>query len=169
MSQASSADKLLLIIQYSFPNQIIVVVFFFDILPNKQSSIFDRIYRLFVSFCCYCCWDFCCGCCCCCCCCSCCGCCCHQLSLILFLTLAKKEKQTLVKMICFLRASVLFLTQKQLNQVFNKYKFDSPLNFIMVNSDFKRFYESFTQAKMSLLYSLELHKDSMFALKKGNE
>lgn len=58
---------------------------------------------------------------------------------------------------------------KQLNQVFNKYKFDSPLNFIMVNSDFKRFYESFTQAKLSLLYSLELHKDSMFALKKGNE
>lgn len=39
----------------------------------------------------------------------------------------------------------------------------------MVNSDFKRFYESFTQAKLSLLYSLELHKDSMFALKKGTE
>ncbi len=58
---------------------------------------------------------------------------------------------------------------KKLNEVFNKYKFDSPLNFIMVNSDFKRFYESFTQAKLSLLYSLELHKDSMFALKKGNE
>jgi hypothetical protein len=33
---------------------------------------------------------------------------------------------------------------KKLNEVFNKYKFDSPLNFIMVNSDFKRFYESFT-------------------------
>ena len=51
---------------------------------------------------------------------------------------------------------------KKLQDVFYKYTFESPLNFIMVKSDFKRFYESFTQARLSLLYSLELHKDSMF-------
>ena len=53
---------------------------------------------------------------------------------------------------------------KKLHDVFYKYKFDSPLNFIMIKSDFKRFYESFTQARLSLLYSLELHKDSLFQL-----
>ena len=51
---------------------------------------------------------------------------------------------------------------KKLQEVFYKYTFESPLNFIMVKSDFKRFYESFSQARLSLLYSLELHKDSMF-------
>ena len=35
----------------------------------------------------------------------------------------------------------------------------------MVKSDFKRFYESFVEAKLSLFYSLEMHKDSMFALR----
>ena len=34
----------------------------------------------------------------------------------------------------------------------------------MVKSDFKRFYESFVEAKLSLLYSLELHKDAMFSI-----
>ena len=52
----------------------------------------------------------------------------------------------------------------RLQGVFYKYKFESPLDFIMVKSDFKQFYESFTQARLSLLYSLELHKDSMFTL-----
>ena len=52
----------------------------------------------------------------------------------------------------------------KLHNIFYKYKFDSPLNFIMIKSDFKRFYESFTQARLSLLYSLELHKDSLFSL-----
>ena len=53
----------------------------------------------------------------------------------------------------------------QLESIYNKYKFESPLNFIMVKSDFKRFYESFVEAKLSLFYSLEMHKDSMFALR----
>jgi hypothetical protein len=35
----------------------------------------------------------------------------------------------------------------------------------MVKSDFKRFYESFMEAKISLFYSLEMHKDSLFALR----
>jgi hypothetical protein len=52
----------------------------------------------------------------------------------------------------------------RLQDTYYEYKFDSPLNFLMVKSDFKNFYESFTQAKLSLLYSLELHKDSMFAI-----
>ena len=51
-----------------------------------------------------------------------------------------------------------------LDKVFFKHNFDSPLDFIMIKSDFKRFFESFTQARLSLLYSLELHKDSMFTL-----
>jgi hypothetical protein len=51
---------------------------------------------------------------------------------------------------------------KKLHDIFYKYKFESPLNFIMIKSDFKRFYESFSQARLSLLYSLELHKDSLF-------
>jgi len=34
----------------------------------------------------------------------------------------------------------------------------------MIKSDFKRFYESFTQARLNLLYSLELHKDSLFTI-----
>ena len=50
----------------------------------------------------------------------------------------------------------------ELEEVFYHHSFESPLNFIMVRSDFKRFYESFVEAKLSLLYSLELHKDSMF-------
>jgi hypothetical protein len=33
---------------------------------------------------------------------------------------------------------------KKLQDVFYKYTFESPLNFIMVKSDFKRFYESFS-------------------------
>jgi len=53
----------------------------------------------------------------------------------------------------------------RLHDTYYQYRFDSPLNFIMVKSDFKSFYESFTQAKLSLLYSLELHKDSMFAIR----
>ena len=52
----------------------------------------------------------------------------------------------------------------ELNRVFFKYQFDSPLDFIMIKSDFKRFFESFTQARLSLLYSLELHKDSIFTI-----
>lgn len=55
----------------------------------------------------------------------------------------------------------------ELHRVYDKHSFESPLNFIMVKSDFKRFYESFTQARLSLLYSLELHKDAMFSLKEG--
>ena len=51
-----------------------------------------------------------------------------------------------------------------LDKIFFKHKFESPLDFIMIKSDFKRFYESFTQARLSLLYSLELHKDSIFTL-----
>jgi hypothetical protein len=51
-----------------------------------------------------------------------------------------------------------------IDKIFFKHKFESPLDFIMIKSDFKRFYESFTQARLSLLYSLELHKDSMFTL-----
>jgi len=31
-----------------------------------------------------------------------------------------------------------------LHQTFYRYKFESPLDFIMIKSDFKRFYESFT-------------------------
>lgn len=54
---------------------------------------------------------------------------------------------------------------ERLQDTYYQYRFDSPLNFIMVKSDFKSFYESFSQAKLSLLYSLELHKDSMFAIK----
>ena len=54
----------------------------------------------------------------------------------------------------------------ELNKIFFKYQFDSPLDFLMVKSDFKRFFESFTQARLSLLYSLELHKDSIFTLDK---
>jgi len=54
----------------------------------------------------------------------------------------------------------------ELNKVFFKYQFDSPLDFIMIKSDFKRFFESFTQARLSLLYSLELHKDSIFTIQK---
>lgn len=53
---------------------------------------------------------------------------------------------------------------ERLQETYYQYRFDSPLNFIMVKSDFKSFFESFTQAKLSLLYSLELHKDSMFAI-----
>ena len=59
-----------------------------------------------------------------------------------------------------------------LDKIFFKHKFESPLDFIMIKSDFKRFFESFTQARLSLLYSLELHKDSMFTLddvKKTNQ
>jgi len=56
-----------------------------------------------------------------------------------------------------------------LQKIFYKHKFESPLDFIMIKSDFKRFYESFTQARLSLLYSLELHKDSLFTLNKGRE
>lgn len=37
----------------------------------------------------------------------------------------------------------------------------------MVKSDFKKFYEDFTEAKLSLLYSLELHRDSLFSLDDG--
>ena len=59
----------------------------------------------------------------------------------------------------------LALHMHELQEVFYKHSFESPLNFIMVRSDFKRFYESFLEAKLSLLYSLELHKDSMFNLK----
>ena len=51
-----------------------------------------------------------------------------------------------------------------LKDVFFKYKFENPLNFIMIKSDFKRFFESFTQARLSLLYSLEMHKDAIFTL-----
>lgn len=51
-----------------------------------------------------------------------------------------------------------------LQQIFYKYTFESPLNFIMIKSDFKRFFESFTQARLSLLYSLEMHKDAIFTL-----
>ena len=32
----------------------------------------------------------------------------------------------------------------ELHRVYDKHSFGSPLNFIMVKSDFKRFYESFT-------------------------
>ena len=32
----------------------------------------------------------------------------------------------------------------ELNKVFFKYQFDSPLDFLMVKSDFKKFFESFT-------------------------
>lgn len=53
---------------------------------------------------------------------------------------------------------------KMLQQVFYRYKFESPLDFIMIKSDFKRFYESFTQARLSMLYSLHIHKDSLFQL-----
>ena len=56
-----------------------------------------------------------------------------------------------------------------LQDVFYKYQFESPLNFIMIKSDFKRFLESFTQARLSLLYSLELHKDSMFNVDKSRQ
>ena len=49
-----------------------------------------------------------------------------------------------------------------LREVLYKYSFESPLDFIMIKSDFKRFFESFTQARLSMLYSLELHKDSIF-------
>lgn len=52
----------------------------------------------------------------------------------------------------------------KLQEVFFTYQFDSPLDFIMIKADFKRFFESFTQARLSLLYSLELHKDSIFTL-----
>lgn len=57
----------------------------------------------------------------------------------------------------------------ELQKVFFKYSFDSPLDFIMIKSDFKRFFESFTQARLSLLYSLELHKDSIFTLNKNRK
>ena len=53
---------------------------------------------------------------------------------------------------------------EHLQHSFYKYKFESPLNFIMVKADFKRFFESFTQARLSLLYSLEMHKDAIFTL-----
>jgi hypothetical protein len=53
--------------------------------------------------------------------------------------------------------------------VFYKYTFESPLNFIMIKSDFKRFFESFTQARLSLLYSLELHKDAIFTLSRERQ
>lgn len=33
---------------------------------------------------------------------------------------------------------------KELQAIFYRYTFDSPLNFIMIKSDFKRFYESFS-------------------------
>ena len=49
-----------------------------------------------------------------------------------------------------------------LHQTFYRYKFESPLDFIMIKSDFKRFYESFTQARLSMLYSLHIHKDTVF-------
>lgn len=50
----------------------------------------------------------------------------------------------------------------RLHEVYEKHSFDSPLNFIMVKQDFKRFYEDFMEARLSLLYALELHKDTMF-------
>ena len=53
--------------------------------------------------------------------------------------------------------------------MFYQYTFDSPLNFIMIKSDFKRFYESFTQARLSLLYSLNLHLDAKFTLDKSRQ
>lgn len=57
----------------------------------------------------------------------------------------------------------------ELHEVYDKHSFESPLNFIMVKSDFKQFLESFSQAKLSLLYSLELHKDAIFSLKAGSK
>ena len=33
---------------------------------------------------------------------------------------------------------------QHLQNIFYKYTFENPLNFIMIKSDFKRFYESFT-------------------------
>ena len=39
----------------------------------------------------------------------------------------------------------------------------------MIKSDFKRFFESFTQARLSLLYSLELHKDAIFTLSRERQ
>ena len=58
------------------------------------------------------------------------------------------------------------LAQKvtSLNSTFNVHQFTSPLDFIMIKSDFKRFFESFTQARLSLLYSMEIHKSSIFIL-----
>lgn len=50
----------------------------------------------------------------------------------------------------------------RLHEVYDNHRFDSALNFIMVQSDFKQFYEDFVEAKLSLLYALELHKDSLF-------
>lgn len=57
----------------------------------------------------------------------------------------------------------------RMQKVFYEYKFESPLNFIMIKSDFKKFYESFTQARLSMLYSLEIHKDALFTLSKQRQ
>ena len=44
------------------------------------------------------------------------------------------------------------------------YQFESPLNFLMLRSDFKEFLESFYQAEALLHYALSFHIDSMFTL-----
>ncbi len=45
------------------------------------------------------------------------------------------------------------------------FKFESPLNFLMIKSDFREFLRSFYQISSLLQYSLKFHIDSMFSVK----
>ena len=49
------------------------------------------------------------------------------------------------------------------------YKFESPLNFLMLKTDFKKFIEHFYQAQSLLSYALMFQMDALFTLKSEDD
>ena len=72
--------------------------------------------------------------------------------------------QTLPPFLAFLRTEY-FPKVTQFKFESSVYTFESPLNFLMLRSDFKEFLESFHQAEALLHYALQFQIASLFTLK----
>jgi hypothetical protein len=75
---------------------------------------------------------------------------------------------TLPKFLAFLRTEYFpKITQFKFDS--NIFQFESPLNFLMMKTDFKEFVESFFQAEALLKYALSFYTDSLFTINIGED